>query len=101
VRQIYGLSVSVPFFEKSCLTCHQKQGYQEGEVRVIKHQAVIDALTGIPNRRSFSERILAEFTISRKMDAELSVIMCDIDNFKNIMTGMVMSSLSAILLFGR
>jgi hypothetical protein len=132
--------------EKSCLACHQKQGYQEGDVRggisvslpfsmqipivpmtlshlliwmiglvimnflglklhtfynVIKHQAVMDALTGIPNRRSFSERILAEFTISRKMDAELSVIMCDIDNFKNIMTGMVMSSLSAILLFGR
>lgn len=113
--------------ETSCLTCHQKQGYQEGDVRggisvslpftmqvpivtmtlshlliwiiglvsmnflglklhrsynVIKHQAVMDALTGIPNRRSFSERILAEFTISRKMDAELSVIMCDIDNFK-------------------
>lgn len=113
--------------EKSCLTCHEKQGYQEGDVRggisvslpftmqipivpmilshlliwmiglagmnflglklhrsfvVIKHQAVMDALTGIPNRRSFSERILAEFTISRKMDAELSVIMCDIDNFK-------------------
>lgn len=113
--------------EKSCLTCHEKQGYKEGDIRggisvslpfslhvpvapmtlshaliwviglvgmnvlglkldrsynVIRRQAVMDALTGIPNRRSFSERILAEFAISRKSDAELSVIMCDIDNFK-------------------
>ena len=59
---------------------------------VIRSQAVMDALTGIPNRRSFSERILAEFTISRKSDAELSVIMCDIDNFKKyITTDMVIS----------
>lgn len=42
----------------------------------------MDALTGIANRRSFSERILAEFAICSKSDAELSVIMCDIDNFK-------------------
>ncbi len=49
---------------------------------VIRHQAVMDALTGIPNRRSFSERILTEFNLSRKSEAELSVIMCDIDNFK-------------------
>jgi diguanylate cyclase (GGDEF)-like protein len=113
--------------EKSCLICHAKQGYKEGDIRggisvslpfslqvpvvsmilwhaliwalglvgmnvlglkldrsysVIRSQAVMDALTGIPNRRSFSERILAEFAISRKSDAELSVIMCDIDNFK-------------------
>ncbi len=113
--------------EKSCLNCHQKQGYKEGDIRggisvslpftmqipiasmvlshlliwviglvglnvlglklarsynVIRRQAVMDALTGIANRRSFSERILAEFTICRKSDAELSVIMCDIDNFK-------------------
>lgn len=113
--------------EKSCLTCHQKQGYAEGDIRggisvslpfsievpvltmallhaviwiiglvgmnvlgwkldrsynVIRRQAVMDALTGIPNRRSFSERILAEFSVCRNSDTELSVIMCDIDNFK-------------------
>lgn len=113
--------------EKSCLSCHARQGYREGDIRggiavslpysleipmvpmalshltiwffgvvvlnflgfkldrsyeVIKRQAVMDALTGIPNRRSFSERILAEFTISRKSAAELSLILCDIDFFK-------------------
>lgn len=113
--------------EKSCLTCHARQGYKEGDIRggiavshpftldipvvpmalshlviwvvglvgmnvlgfklghsyeVIKRQAVMDVLTGIPNRRSFSERILAEFTISQKSAAELSLIICDIDFFK-------------------
>jgi diguanylate cyclase (GGDEF)-like protein len=113
--------------EKSCLKCHAKQGYKEGDIRggiavslpfalqiptasmtlshlviwiigfvgmnvlgfkldrsygVIKRQAVMDVLTGIPNRRSFSERILAEFTISKKSAAELSLIICDIDYFK-------------------
>lgn len=113
--------------EKSCLGCHQKQGYKEGDIRggisislpftmqlplfsiilshvviwfigllgmnilglkldrsynIIRRQAVMDALTGIPNRRSFSERILTEFNLSRKSEAELSIIMCDIDNFK-------------------
>jgi diguanylate cyclase (GGDEF)-like protein len=49
----------------------------------IKQQAVIDALTDIPNRRSFSEQILKEFRDSRRNKLPLSVIMCDIDNFKS------------------
>jgi len=48
----------------------------------IQRQAVIDALTGIPNRRSFSETILKEYGRSRRNNEPLSVIMCDIDNFK-------------------
>ncbi len=113
--------------EKSCLTCHAKQGYKEGDVRggisvtipyiskppifmiasvhlfmlfaglsglifsgiklgtaynLIKRQAIFDALTGIPNRQSFSERILTEYKRSLRDNYPLSVIMGDIDNFK-------------------
>ncbi len=113
--------------EKSCLECHAKQGYNEGDIRggisvtlpfkaeipflimlmshsiiglvglagltyfgkkldvsynKIKTQAVMDALTGIPNRRSFSESILHAFKRSKREDEPLSIIMCDIDNFK-------------------
>jgi diguanylate cyclase (GGDEF)-like protein len=113
--------------EKACLSCHARQGYQEGDVRggisvtlpfvsripvlallighigiglagligivvsgtklnkayeLIKRQAVIDALTGIPNRRSFSDHILTEVNRSRREKYPLSVIMGDIDNFK-------------------
>ncbi len=48
----------------------------------IKRQVVFDALTGIPNRRSFSESILREFNRSRRDQAPISLILCDIDNFK-------------------
>ncbi len=48
----------------------------------IKRQAVFDALTGIPNRHSFSERILTEFNRSLRDKFPLSVIMGDIDHFK-------------------
>ena len=49
----------------------------------IKRQAVSDALTGIPNRRSFSERIFTEYSRSRREKRPLSVILGDIDNFKS------------------
>ncbi len=48
----------------------------------IHRQAVIDSLTGVANRRYFSERILEEFNRSRRKNEPLSVLMCDIDNFK-------------------
>lgn len=49
---------------------------------IIKRQAVFDSLTGIPNRQSFSEHIFKEFHRSNRAHEPLSVIMCDIDNFK-------------------
>lgn len=48
----------------------------------IRYQALTDALTGIPNRRNFSETILKEYTRSRRECKPLSLVMCDIDNFK-------------------
>lgn len=113
--------------EKTCLACHAKQGYKEGEIRggisitmpynpashtlwlavghlivlltglsgivfagtrldraysTIRRQSLFDALTGIPNRRSFSERIMQEFNRSRRDKHPLSIIMGDIDRFK-------------------
>jgi len=113
--------------KKSCLKCHAKQGYNEGDVRggisvtlpfvmkipflsllvghvvigfvgllgivitggklnkaykTIKKQAEFDALTGIPNRRSFTESILKEYKRSQRDQQPLSILMCDVDNFK-------------------
>lgn len=48
----------------------------------LRKQAVMDDLTGIPNRRSLSERILTEFDLSRRGAYPLSVIMGDVDLFK-------------------
>jgi diguanylate cyclase (GGDEF)-like protein len=113
--------------KKSCLNCHAKQGYKEGDIRgaisitstsimktqffplfvghlsiglvglfgiiiiggklnnayeTIKRQAVLDALTGIPNRRCFATTLLSEFKRSQRDQKPLSAIMCDVDNFK-------------------
>ncbi len=54
----------------------------ENYTELLQRQSVIDALTGIPNRRSFSETILQEFRRAKRESAPLSVIMCDVDHFK-------------------
>lgn len=54
----------------------------DSSYNTIKTQAIMDTLTGIPNRRSFSESILQAFKRSKRDHEPLSIIMCDIDNFK-------------------
>ncbi len=49
----------------------------------IAHQAAFDALTNIPNRRYFNERMIMELKRTRRMGSPISVIMADIDHFKN------------------
>ena len=48
----------------------------------IRKQATSDELTGVPNRRSFSERIAVELNRSHRDHEPLSLIMIDIDYFK-------------------
>jgi diguanylate cyclase (GGDEF)-like protein len=49
---------------------------------IIRRQATIDALTGVPNRRFFTERLIDEHRRSWRTHQPLSLIMCDIDEFK-------------------
>ena len=51
--------------------------------RALYHLATTDALTGIPNRRSFDEYLDREWRRMVRETAPLSLIMCDIDLFKN------------------
>ncbi len=44
--------------------------------------ARLDALTHIPNRRAFDERLLAAFAHARRTITSLSVIVLDLDDFK-------------------
>lgn len=48
----------------------------------IEKMAVIDALTGIYNRRAFMERMPLEFRRRTRRNKPLSIIMADIDYFK-------------------
>ena len=54
---------------------------QEMELRRL---ATTDALTGLPNRRSFMERLAQEFARFQRFGQPCSVLMLDIDHFKHI-----------------
>jgi PleD family two-component response regulator len=44
--------------------------------------AFIDGLTGVPNRRSFDQHIRAEWQRATRSNTELSLLLIDIDHFK-------------------
>jgi len=52
--------------------------------RQLARLASTDHLTGLPNRRSFEERLASEVTRARRHDRQLALVVLDIDNFKQI-----------------
>ncbi len=54
------------------------------EEKRLFRMATTDALTGLPNRRSFFENLNREIPRCRRHGKPLSVILCDIDFFKNV-----------------
>jgi diguanylate cyclase (GGDEF)-like protein len=52
-------------------------------LETVRHQATHDALTGLPNRVLFLERLLAELPGSGP-GAHLAVLFCDLDGFKQV-----------------
>jgi len=52
-------------------------------IKTIEKLCMLDALTGLPNRRGFDQRIEAEWGRASREKKPLGLIMIDIDNFKN------------------
>jgi diguanylate cyclase (GGDEF)-like protein len=52
--------------------------------RSLTQMNMQDSLTGITNRRHLDKRLAEEFMRHRRYGREMSVVMLDIDNFKNI-----------------
>lgn len=50
----------------------------------IKHMANHDALTNLPNRRLFNERIQLEMAHARRNQQKLGVLLFDLDGFKDV-----------------
>jgi len=53
------------------------------QLRTIARLSMEDHLTNLPNRRSFDERIQMEWNRALREQTPISILMMDIDNFKN------------------
>ncbi len=51
-------------------------------IKELRHQSHVDELTGLSNRRSFDHARIEEFALSTRPDAELSLLVIDVDHFK-------------------
>jgi diguanylate cyclase (GGDEF)-like protein len=52
------------------------------QIRTIAQLGLLDALTAIPNRRSFDARLQDEWRRTWRRQSPLSILMLDVDNFK-------------------
>ncbi|MFN2309070.1 MAG: diguanylate cyclase [Gammaproteobacteria bacterium] len=63
----------------------EAESLQLRERIIAEHrQALTDALTGIPNRLAYQERIAQEYARWKRFDAPLSLLIWDVDHFKAI-----------------
>jgi len=53
-------------------------------IEKLEYLSKIDGLTGLLNRRALTEQIEYEIDRARRYEAELAVILCDLDNLKEI-----------------
>ena len=65
---------------------HEAQGYRE-HLEVQRQKALIDPLTGLPNRAAWSERLDHEVNSWHQRGNSLSLAMLDLDHFKRINDG--------------
>ena len=52
--------------------------------RLVERQALVDALTGLANRRSLEETLTSELARSRRLGHELCLVLADLDRFKQV-----------------
>ncbi len=52
--------------------------------RLVERQALVDALTGLANRRSLEETLTSALARARRLGHELCLVLADIDRFKQV-----------------
>ncbi len=60
----------------------RESGELRDRIREERRLALIDGLTGVPNRLAYEERVAQEFARWKRFGEPLSVVLMDIDNFK-------------------
>jgi diguanylate cyclase (GGDEF)-like protein len=67
-----------------CLRFSVTDANQENILRQLYESSVRDGLTGAYNRHFFHERLAAELSYAGRHNTEASVLMFDVDHFKNV-----------------
>lgn len=62
---------------------HDMTEVKRGE-DVLRHQVYHDALTGLPNRRLFSDRLEMALSYTQRSEESLAIIFIDLDDFKAV-----------------
>jgi diguanylate cyclase (GGDEF)-like protein/PAS domain S-box-containing protein len=64
----------------------RKKSEEEKQLLIekLEYLSSTDGLTGLMNRRALTDSLLYEIDRAKRYDSELSLILCDIDNFKEI-----------------
>jgi diguanylate cyclase (GGDEF)-like protein len=75
--------ISKPFSTKIVKLRVRNQIQIINQLRTIDYLSKIDQLTEIPNRRSFDERINTEWNRAMRDHIPISILMIDVDKFKN------------------
>jgi diguanylate cyclase (GGDEF)-like protein len=52
--------------------------------RIVQHQALVDSLTGLANRRSAEDTLRFELARATRFGGEICVVLADLDDFKQI-----------------
>lgn len=73
---------SLPTLPPDLLSAHQLVLELRAQIAQLESLALLDPLTGIPNRRAFDDRLNAAFTYAQRTNSPLAVVVLDVDNFK-------------------
>jgi two-component system, cell cycle response regulator len=57
---------------------------EEGALKRLYESSILDALTGAYNRKHFEERLAAEVAYAKRHATPLSLLLFDLDHFKNV-----------------
>lgn len=81
VKKINNTSITL---EQRLRAANKEVAALQEKLKKTEWFASTDALTGLWNRHAFSDRLLQHMDASGKNNAELSLVMLDIDHFKNV-----------------
>jgi diguanylate cyclase (GGDEF)-like protein len=52
--------------------------------RIVEHQALVDGLTGLANRRQAQAALESEVARAERFGGSVALVLCDLDNFKTV-----------------